>query len=108
MENAITELAHACQRQQEVGMLAWSDGTVLLVYPLELGAAIGIGTGPGFEHKLRSVLRKRTENLMRYGKWMPALFNDGSCFLITRVPEIPAERVVLEADILAAAMELIS
>lgn len=108
MENAITELAHACLLKQEVGLLARNDGTVLLVYPLEQGAAIGIGTRPGFERKLRSVLRKRTENLPRYGKWMPALFNDGSCFVITRIPEISAEHAVLESDILAAAVELIS
>lgn len=108
MEDSLTELAHACMRQQEVGLLGRSDGTVLLVYPLEQGAAVGIGTGPGFERKLRSVLRKRTENLPRYGKWMPAFFNDGSCFVITRVPEITTERPVLEPDILAAAVELIS
>lgn len=108
MENTITELAHACLQKQEVGLLARGDGVVLLVYPLERGAAIGIGTRPGFERKLRSILRKRIENLPRYGKWMPALFNDGSCFVITRVPDVPADRVVLESDILAAAVELIS
>lgn len=108
MENTITELAHACLQKQEVGLLAGSNGVVLLVYPLDRGAAIGIGTPPGFERKLRSVLRKRTENLPRYGKWTPALFNDGSCFVITRVPEISAERTVLEPDTLAAAIELIS
>lgn len=108
MEKAITELAHACLQRREVGMLTRSDGTVLLVYPLEQGAAIGVGTSPGFERKLRSVLRKRTENLPRYGKWMPALFNDGSCFVITRVQEVPVESTVLDADVLAAAVELIS
>lgn len=108
MENTITELAHACLQKQEVGVLTRSDGVVLLVYPLDQGAAIGVGTPPGFERKLRSVLRKRTENLPRYGKWMPALFNDGSCFVITRVPDISAERAILEPDILAAAVELIS
>lgn len=108
MENAITELAHACLRKQEVGLLARGDGTTLLVYPLEQGAAIGIGTRPGFERKLRSVLRRRTENLPRYGKWMPALFNDGSCFVITRVPDVSDERAILDADVLAAAVELIS
>jgi hypothetical protein len=108
MEDAITELARACVRQQEAGMVGRSDGTVLLVYPLEQGVAIGIGTAPGFERKLRSVLRKRAENLPRYGKWMPALFNDGSCFVITRVPEVMAGRTVLEPEILAAAVELIS
>ncbi|MEN3292515.1 MAG: hypothetical protein V7642_1768 [Burkholderiales bacterium] len=108
MEDTITQLAHACMQQQEVGMLTRSDGMVLLVYPLEEGAAIGIGTGPGFERKLRSVLRKRTENLPRYGKWMPALFNDGNCFVITRVAEVRTGSTVLESDILAAAVELIS
>lgn len=108
MEDAITQLARTCVQQQEVGTLTQSDGTVLLVYPLEQGAVLGIGTGPGFERKLRSVLRKRTENLPRYGKWMPALFNDGSCFVITRVSEIRTGNAVLEPDILAAAVELIS
>lgn len=108
MEDAITKLAHACLRQQEVGLLAREDGTVLMVYPLEQGAVIGVGTSPGFERKLRSVLRKRTENLQRYGTWIPALFNDGSCFVITRVSEVPADSAVLEPDILAAAVELIS
>lgn len=108
MEDSLTELTHACMRQQEAGMLGRGDGTVLLAYPLEQGVAVGIGTGPGFERKLRSVLRKRTGNLPRYGKWMPALFNDGSCFVITRVPEVTTGRSILEPDILAAAVELIS
>ena len=108
MEDSLTELAHACIRQKEAGMLGRSDGTVLLVYPLEQGIAVGIGTSPGSERKLRAILRKRAENLPRYGKWMPALFNDGSCFVITRVPEAATRRAVLEPDILAAAVELIS
>jgi hypothetical protein len=108
MEDSLTELVHACIRQREAGVLGRSDGTVLLVSPLEQGVVVGIGTGPGLERKLRSVLRKRTENLPRYGKWMPALFNDGSCFVIMRVPEITAGRAVIEPDILAAAVELIS
>ena len=108
MEEAITQLVNASIEQQEVGTLTYNDGTVLLACPLERGVAIGVGTGPGFERKLRSILRKRTENLPRYGNWMPALFNDGSCFVIMRIPDIKTEGPVLESGILAAAVELIS
>lgn len=108
MEDTITELTRACLQRQQVGLLDTTDGAVLLVYPLDQGAIIGIGTPPGFERKLRMVLGKRTSNLPRYGKWKPALFNDGSCFVITRVPEVLIGQPVIEPDLISAAMELIS
>ena len=108
MEDALTQLALACQVRQEAGLLAQGDGTVLLAYPLKQGTVVGIGTGPGSEHMIRSVLRKRSEDLRRLGRWLPVLFNDGSCFVMIRVDDIPADRPVVDSEMLAAARELIS
>jgi hypothetical protein len=108
MEDAITKLAHECMQRQEVGTLTQSDGTVLLIYPLERGIAIGLGTMPGFEHRLRSILLKRSGNLPRYSIWMPALLNDGSCFVVMRVANVWDKDEIIDSDTLAAAVELIS
>lgn len=105
MDEELMWLAEESRSRQEIGMVKRDDGTVLFVYPAGDGAAVGVGTEPGCERKLRALLRKRSENLPRYGAWLPALFGDGSCFVITRMRDAQAG---IDADSLAAARELIA
>lgn len=108
MDEMLTKLAEAARMQRQVAMVEQTDGTVLLAYPLEGAVAIGIGTGSGLERRMRGILRKRAERLPRYGRWLPALFNDGSCFLIMRVGDAYEGSTVIDMELANAALELLS
>jgi hypothetical protein len=108
MDDALTNLALTALHQREVGVFMREDGRVLLAYPLDQGVAVGLGTGPGYERRLRSILRKRAQNLQRFGKWLPVMFNDGSCFVMTRVADVRPLEAVCDSETLAAAEELIA
>lgn len=65
------------------------DGMQLLAYPTPDGALVALGFERAAAHRVRAetVLRKRAEQLPRFGAWLPAMLHDGSWYVVRRVPD---------------------
>ena len=73
-------------RQQLVLSRRLEGGHELLVYPLPAGSLLGIGVLPEHAHQIdpAAVLHRRGRDMARYGAWLPALFDDGSLYVLRR------------------------
>ena len=88
-------------------LAALEGGARLFIYPLERGVLLALGATSQGGEPLRpeAVLRRRGADLRRFGVWLPALFADGSCYLVRRCAE--SETKGLDDDEWLAAEELL-
>lgn len=114
MEEMLIRLAGMALRDQAVASQRTPDGEHLLVYPLEKKGEIIVAFGfeNDLSHKVNSegVLRRRSENMENFGRWLPTLFADGSWYLLQRVTNVDPDSTlpILTSDELKAAQELLS
>lgn len=74
---------------QETAVTRRLEGKLeLVVYPMQKkpGLVVGLGYGREDAHRVNmpDILRRRTQDVARFGPWLPAVFDDGSCFLVMR------------------------
>ncbi|MEN3291022.1 MAG: hypothetical protein V7642_275 [Burkholderiales bacterium] len=110
MKEMLEQLVGAVLQRQEVGAFTRSDNLQILAYPWGRGVIIGMGLPPDRAHhsQIRAVLRKRAENLQRFGSWLPTLLSDGRWGVLAKVPEISEGAAIIPDDLLMAAEELLS
>jgi hypothetical protein len=89
-----------------------SNGMRLLAYPMQSGLLVALGYTTAAERQVGSqeLLRRRSENLSRYALWLPAMFADGSLYVVRRLTDAdPAADVPpLQTADLMLAVELLS
>ncbi|WP_034301018.1 hypothetical protein [Herbaspirillum sp. RV1423] len=107
MEELLMRLAADARIQEAVAMATLDNGMHLFAYPLEQGMLIAVGIGPDTQIRPESVLSRRAGNLARYGAWLPAMFNDGSMYVLRRMVEHGDDMTVLPGDAFDAAEELL-
>lgn len=107
MEELLKKLLHEARMQRAVAMLRLDGGLHVLVYPLPAGAIVALGAPPDRPLAPKEVLRKRSSDLARYGAWLPAMFNDGSLYVLRRVVGDDDEASLTDAA-LAVAEELLN
>lgn len=111
MDEMLKELVETARREDAVASKALGNDLTLLVYPASEGMLVALGYSG--EHAYRApaseVVRKRSENLRRYGNWLPAMFADGGIYVAARADfsGTGAALTIAAAD-LAAAEELLS
>lgn len=111
MEEILMQLAAAAQNEKAVASQPLTNGMELLVYPLDDGLLVALGFTGEFAQEVRmeQVVRKRSEDLRRYGAWQPAVLSDGSCYVARRLPHASAgSHPILSADELMAGEELLT
>jgi hypothetical protein len=112
MEELATMLANTAQNEQAVASQKFTNGMKLLAYPLEGGMLIAFGFERDFAQTIsvETVLRRRADNMERFGVWMPAMFRDGSWYVVRRVDgfNIGSDAFVLSDDDLVTAQELLA
>lgn len=112
MEQILIQLAKRALVDQVVAAQTLANGLRLLIYPLERGLIVGVG----FERDLAcrvypdSLLQRRSENISRFGAWLPSMLVDGSFYVIRRIEYYnPDDNLpVLTEDDLIVAQELVS
>ena len=107
MEELLKTLLHEARMQQAVAMQRLDSGLHVLVYPLQNGVIVALGIPPDRPLPPKEVLRKRSSDLARYGAWLPAMFNDGSLYVLRRVSGQDDEASLTDAA-LAVAEELLN
>ena len=77
---------HACQKQIVV-MNSSENGLQVFAYPVESGVVLGLGYGRDLAHRVNAekLLQMRSQNMARYGTWLPARFADGSIYVLRRL-----------------------
>jgi hypothetical protein len=112
MEEILMQLVKTAQTEQAVASQPLTNGMEMLVYPLDSGMLIALGiTGElAQEVRMEQVVRRRSEDLRRYGPWQPAVLADGSCYVARRVMHVNVDsgQPVLPLDDLMAAEELLT
>ncbi len=101
------QLVAQARLHNAVAMAALAEGSRLFVYPLERGVLLALGATAQDGRPLRpeTLLRRRGADLRRFGAWLPALFADGSCYLVRRCSD--SEAGGLDDDEWLAAEELL-
>lgn len=112
MEQLVVQLVKRACAEQVVTSSKLANGMQLLAYPLAAGVLIAIGLERDLAYRINaeSLLRKRSADPARFGAWLPALFADGSCYVVRRLLHFNhgSEASPLSLDELAAAQELLS
>jgi len=112
MDETLTQLAAKARNERVVASQRLDDGMRLLAYPLQDGVLVAVGFDPDLAHQVQAetVLRKRSAQMARFGAWLPAQFNDGSWYLVRRVPIAHENNAapILDTEALAAAQELLA
>lgn len=89
MEKQLLEMMRKASSDEVVVSQRLIDDMKLLVYPLQQKQGVIIGVGYGRENahlvNMDTVLQRRTKDLARFGAWLPAVFSDGSRFVVMRV-----------------------
>lgn len=108
MEELLNVLASEARMQQAVAMNTLENGMHVFVYPLDGGMLVALGASPDAPVPADAVLRKRAGDLARFGAWLPAMFNDGSLYLLRRMTEHGDDMSTLSSEQWDAAGELLS
>jgi hypothetical protein len=108
MKEILQTLIHEAILQKVVATQRLEDGLILLAYPLSDGVIVALGALAERIPSPREVLRKRSEDLERYGHWLPAMFNDGSLYVLRRLRSDDDQASVLDDAALAIAEELLN
>lgn len=87
MEQLARKLVERARAERIVLSQPFENGMKLLAYPADTGVVLGIGYDADLSHRVQveNVLRLRAANSSRYGRWLPVLFMDGSCYVVTRI-----------------------
>ncbi|AYR24716.1 hypothetical protein [Herbaspirillum rubrisubalbicans] len=108
MNETLTTMIHDASLQKAVATLPLDDGLVLFVYPLVDGVIVGLGGARERATSAKQVLSRRSEDLERYGAWLPAMFNDGSLYVLRRMSSVDAQVLPMDEAALAIAEELLN
>ena len=113
MEELLKQLTKAACLEQAVASTTMDNGMHMLAFPFEQGVLVALGYGPELTSPAQqeALLRRRAENLARFGAWLPALFNDGSWYVVRRVLQISPDTddmAVLSGSELAVAEDLLA
>jgi len=108
MEELLMKLAADARMQRAVAMVTLDNGLHLFAYPLEQGILIAVGGAADTQVRADVVVGRRARNMVRYGAWLPAMFNDGSLYVLRRMVEHGDDMTVLPDDAIEAAEELLS
>ncbi|MGH8807031.1 MAG: hypothetical protein ACREX0_04030 [Noviherbaspirillum sp.] len=105
-------LIQAASTQHAVVAQELTNGMQLLVYPMDEGLMVGFGYESYAAHKARpeQMVRKRSEDMRRFGAWHPAMLADGGLYVVRRLRQLGTDRGTspLSEDELLAAEELLS
>lgn len=93
MEQLVLNIVRKARAERVVVSQALENGMKLLAYPADMGVLLGIGYDADLSHRVQpeSVLRIRSTNPSRYGRWLPTVFVDSSCYVVTRIFSRSAE-----------------
>ncbi|HEY8608135.1 MAG TPA: hypothetical protein VIM12_13555 [Noviherbaspirillum sp.] len=110
MADVLGGLVAAAVRENQAGVLLREDGMHVLAYPHDGFIVLGVGMDAEAACRLpyRALLQRRRQDLQRYGRWIPCIFNDGKFFLVARFPRVELETGPVEMHLLSAAEELMS
>ncbi|MFC5474020.1 hypothetical protein [Paraherbaspirillum soli] len=112
MQKQLSNLILTARSERAVASQLAANGMTLLAYPLDDGVLVGIGYDGKSGHVVDAelVLRRRGQQMARYGSWLPSMFVDGSYFLVSRLDASdPAQNALDSATLdLAAAQELLA
>jgi hypothetical protein len=103
MEDLVVRLIGECRLQEAVAMSNLENGLHVFAYPLpHHGVLLAIGVGPDAALTGEELLARRTARLQWAGGWLPAMFNDGSLYLVRRLDadeEEGGEALVAQLDV---------
>jgi hypothetical protein len=112
MEQLLMELARTAHNQRAVATRKLTNGLELMVYPADEGMIVGFGAGRELAQQIpmADLLRRRSQDLRRFGAWLPAVFTDGSLYIVKRVPDAnpDADAPMLSSEDLSTALELLA
>ncbi|MDR9838882.1 hypothetical protein [Herbaspirillum huttiense] len=108
MKEILTTMIHDASLQKVVATRRREDGLVLFVYPLAEGVIVGMGGTREGAASARQILSRRAEDLERYGAWLPAMFTDGSLYVLQRLSSVHEQVPPLDDAALAIAEELLN
>ena len=109
MEELVLRLAGECRMQQAVAMSSLESGMQLFVYPLsEQRVLLALGVGPDAALTAGELLMRRSASLREAGAWLPAVFNDGSLYLVRRLSAQEEEGGEALASQLRLALEMLN
>lgn len=112
LEQILDEAAAKAMSSRMVVIVGTPIEARLLVYPLDSEILVGVGFAPEQGRQVSSVeiLKRRSRWLARFGNWLPAQLQDGSWYVVRRVPHrhFVEKKRLLQDDELQLARELLS
>jgi hypothetical protein len=109
MEELVVRLIGECHLHEAVAMNTLDDGTQVFAYPLPgQGTLLALGVGPDAALTGAELLARRSARVVSAGGWLPALFNDGSLYLLRRLEAAEEEGGALLAAHLDLAMDMLN
>lgn len=109
MEELVMRLIAECRLQEAVAMSYLDNGMHVFAYPLpeqRILLALGVGPDAGLTGEL--LLTRRAAALHAAGSWLPALFNDGSLYLLRHLGGAEDEDGALLAGQLDLALDMLN
>jgi len=109
MYTELVQLAKAAQLHQSVANDTIDNGMHVFIYPTSEGNLICVGypAHSGRSVRLVDVMRRRDQNLQRFGCWLPTLHNDGTLYLAKRFGVFSEDRPPMTEEELYGAEELL-
>lgn len=88
------EMVAAARSSGAVVQRAFKDGGKVFIHPADFGVILGIGLKADCAREVRAeqLLQRRSSRPERYACWLPALFSDGSWFLLRRLHTSQCDR----------------
>lgn len=109
MEELVIRLIGESRVQQAVAMSTLDNGIQVFAYPLaDERMLVALGVGSDSPLRAEELLTRRAANLTRLDGWLPAMFNDGSLYLLRRLRAEEEEGGDVLARQLALAEELLN
>lgn len=109
MNELVVRLIGECRLQGAVAMSTLDTGQHLFAYPLpHHGILLALGVEADAALAGEDLLARRAAQLPTAGRWLPALFNDGSLYLVRRLEPDEEEGGEVLAAQLALAMEMLN
>ncbi|WP_050468500.1 hypothetical protein [Herbaspirillum chlorophenolicum] len=108
MNDLIVRLIAKARLQNSVALCDLDSGLHVFAYPLEYCMLVGLGVGADAPMQASDLLRRRAADLRRFGGWLPALFNDGSLYVVRRLSSDEEDGGGLLDDQIALGRELLN
>jgi len=109
MEELVIKLIGESRVQQAVAMSTLDNGMQVFAYPLaDERMLVALGVGSDSRLRAEELLARRAANLAHLDGWLPAMFNDGSLYLLRRLRAEEEESGDVLARQLALAEELLN